>query len=65
MSDTTTKPSALTGEHLDYLDILRESGITNMYGARPYLMNAFGELSKGEAGEILQYWMKTFPRTGA
>ena len=28
-------------EHLDYLDELRESGITNMFGARPYLMQSY------------------------
>lgn len=43
-----------------YLDNLRESGETNMFGARPYLMVTFPELTKNEAGEILTEWMKTF-----
>lgn len=46
-------------EHLEYLDELRESGVTNMYGARPYLIREF-DLSKTEASEVLSYWMKTF-----
>ena len=57
---TIEKPAGVTNEHLEYLDDLRESGITNMYGARPYLMAEFPELSKAEAGAILTYWMKTF-----
>ena len=47
-------------KYLEYLDALRESGITNMFGARPYLMNAYPKLSKDEAKEVLSYWMKTF-----
>jgi len=55
-----TKPTVVTDEHLAYLDCLRKSGATNMFGARPYLMEAFEELSKAEAGEVLMYWMETF-----
>uniref|UniRef100_A0A6M3M443 Uncharacterized protein n=1 Tax=viral metagenome TaxID=1070528 RepID=A0A6M3M443_9ZZZZ len=47
-------------EHLEYLDLLRESGVTNMFGARPYLMGEYPELTKNEAGQVLQYWMRTF-----
>ena len=46
-------------EHLYYLDKLRESGVTNMFGATPYLQNEFG-LEKKEARRILLYWMETF-----
>ena len=53
-------PAKLEQKHLEYLDSLRESGITNMFGARPYLMDAFDDLSEDEAKEILQYWMRTF-----
>ena len=48
-------------EYYVYLDDLRESGETNMYGARPYLMRDFN-LTKREASDILSDWMKTFPR---
>jgi hypothetical protein len=54
------KPENLTDEHLEYLDELRESGVTNMFGARPYLIAEFPELKIDEAGKILSYWMKTF-----
>jgi len=53
------RPNIVDDEHLEYLDALRESGVTNMYGARPYLMDEFGIESKS-AGEILSYWMKSF-----
>ncbi|KKL27453.1 hypothetical protein LCGC14_2385010 [marine sediment metagenome] len=46
-------------EHKEYLDNLRESGETNMFGARPYLMDEFG-LDKKEAQSILMEWMKSF-----
>ncbi len=46
-------------EHKEYLDRLRESGETNMFGASPYLQNEFG-LEKREAREILSQWMKTY-----
>ena len=29
-------------EVFDYLDILRESGVTNMFGATPYIQEEFG-----------------------
>ena len=45
---------------LNYLDILRESGITNMYGAVPFIEAQYPELSEKQAKELLGYWMKTF-----
>jgi hypothetical protein len=42
-----------------YLDRLRESGITNMFGAGPYVENEFG-LGRQEAKEHLIEWMETF-----
>lgn len=53
------KPADLKDEHLEYLDDLRESGVTNMFGASPYLKEAF-HLKEPVAVEILSYWMKTF-----
>jgi len=50
----------LEEKHLLFLDDLRESGITNMFGAVPYLQQAFLNLSYGEASNILGYWMKSF-----
>ncbi len=54
------KSSELTKEEVyDYLDALRESGITNMFGAAPYIANAF-DIDKKEAAEWLKKWMKDF-----
>ena len=53
------KPAATTDEMLVYLDRLRESGVTNMFGAGPFLRRKFG-LGKAEASAVLVYWMETF-----
>jgi hypothetical protein len=42
--------------YFKFLDSLRESGITNMFGAAPYLAGAF-TLSNSQAREILLEWM--------
>ena len=46
-------------KYIDYLNALRESGITNMYGAGEYLMDTF-DLPKVEARKILANWMSNF-----
>ena len=46
-------------EVFEYLDELRESGVTNMFGARPYVMAEFG-MAKKEAAGLLTEWMQTF-----
>ena len=46
-------------EEFEYLNRLRESGETNMFGAGRYLQNDFG-LSKYEARDIVLAWMKSF-----
>lgn len=56
------KPKSLIEDHLIFLDDLRESGVTNMFGARPYLLDKFPKLTEKEALEILSYWMKTFSK---
>jgi hypothetical protein len=48
-----------TEAHLIWLDDLRESGATNMFGAAPFLAEAFG-LTTTEARGILQEWMTSF-----
>ena len=52
-------PEMLENEHLIFLDELRESDKTNMYGARPFLMDEFS-IDKNDALEILTYWMNTY-----
>ena len=46
-------------EYFDFLDDLRESGATNMFGAVPYLMEEF-ILDNEEARNILGKWMESF-----
>lgn len=42
-----------------YLDGLRETGATNMFGAAPYIEEEFN-VDRKVAGEVLQAWMRTF-----
>ena len=53
------RPEFVEDEHLEYLDELRESGITNMFGSAPYLQEAF-DLDRHTARDIVAYWMGTF-----
>jgi len=54
-----TRPNIVTEEHLIYLDDLRESGETNIWGAPEYIEDDFG-VTRKEAQEITSYWMTTF-----
>ncbi len=42
-----------------YLDVLRQSGAVNMFGAGPYLMAA-RNMDRGIAKAVLLSWMSTF-----
>ena len=42
-----------------FLDDLRESGATNMFGAAPYIVEEFG-VERREAQQYLKNWMQTF-----
>ena len=44
-----------------YLENLRRSGVTNMYGAAPYLEEEFG-IGHNEAVKILADWMRNYNR---
>ena len=46
-------------EYFEYLDDLRVSGVTNMFGAAAYLEGTFG-LDKRESKKVLIKWMETF-----
>jgi len=46
-------------QYFDYLEQLRKSGVTNMFGAGPYLQQEFG-LTKHEARDILMQWMGSY-----
>jgi hypothetical protein len=54
------KTIELKKEYADFLISLRDSGITNMFGASPYLADAFPELSKDDARKVLVLWMESF-----
>ena len=45
-----------------FLENLRKSGETNMFGASSYLVEAF-DISYKEAREILLDWMKNYNRS--
>lgn len=59
MAQVETRPESATDDVLKYLDDLRSSGETNMFGAGRYLEVTFGYDSI-EAREALLYWMHTF-----
>ena len=49
-------------EYFEFLNELRESGITNMFGAAPFLEDEFPELNRQEARAELSAWMKSFDK---
>jgi hypothetical protein len=52
-------------EAFDYLETLKDSGQTNMFGARPYVADEFG-WDKYKAGKALSLWMAVYgPDTAA
>ena len=55
----TTKPTLMTEEHRIFLNELRESGETNMFGASPFLQDEFGFEPK-DARLVLSEWMASF-----
>jgi hypothetical protein len=52
-------------EVFQYLDFLRETGCTNMFGASPFLEDEF-DLNRSDAKKFLLRWMDTYAqRQGA
>lgn len=49
--------TVLTQDHHDYLIDLRDSGVTNMWGATPYIASEFG-VSSTKASKILCEWIE-------
>lgn len=47
-------------QYIRYLDTLRDSGATNMWGARPYLQKHFKIKDANLASKILTAWMESF-----
>ena len=50
---------ATKDEHYEFLDMLKETGLINMFGAGSHLMDQF-DLTKYEANRILTSWMETY-----
>lgn len=57
------KTTELEQEAMSFLNVLRESGVTNMFGAAPYVEDEFG-IDKREARRILSLWMQNFNEEG-
>ncbi len=56
----TTQDKLPTQETVNlFLDDLRESGVTNMYGAGTFIQNSF-DVTKYDANRYLVKWMDTF-----
>jgi len=49
----------MTAEHKTFLDNLRIEGVTNMWGAAPYLVKEFG-MSPNDARSVLAQWMDAY-----
>ena len=50
-------------EVLEFLNILRDSGVTNMFGATPYIKDEF-DLDSEESKCLLMLWMANFNDKG-
>jgi len=47
-------------KYYEYLDELRASGETNMFGAGPYLRSEVPELTKDASYKVMADWQNTF-----
>ena len=54
MTEPIVRPDLLENKYLEYLDRLRESGDTNMFGAAPYLAEEF-DLELSFARQVLSF----------
>lgn len=59
MTTKIKRPEIVTDEHLQYLDDLRSSGRTNMWGAAAYLRDE-QDVPHVDSKIILSYWMESF-----
>lgn len=55
-----TRPIFCEDEHLGFLDTIRESGATNMFGVIPYILREYPDLTREQARDILNYWMASY-----
>tara|TARA_R100000655_G_scaffold77867_1_gene117162 strand:+ start:18457 stop:18654 length:198 start_codon:yes stop_codon:yes gene_type:complete len=57
MTDKPIDEETLTKEVFLFLDILKESGVTNMLGSVPYIMAEFN-INKIKSRKLLISWIK-------
>ena len=53
----------LSNSYKHFLDELRDSGETNMFGATAYIMEEFG-LTRHAATEVVNTWMEEYRKDG-
>ena len=59
-----SKPDYTEEDVFVFLDAVRESGVTNMFGASPYIRDEFG-CTRYEANRLLTKWMETYSERNA
>ena len=47
-------------EYFLFLECLKESGVTNMLGASPYLEEQFEELNGSDSRKVLALWIESY-----
>lgn len=47
-----------------FLNILRESGVVNMFRAIPYITKEFSNINKKQASGLLSLWMRNYNPQG-
>ena len=60
---STRKTTEQEKEVMEYLNFLRNTGATNMFGAAPYVQEEFG-IDKNEARRLVSLWMSNFNEEG-
>ena len=60
---TTRKTTEQEKQVMEFLNVLRESGQTNMFCASTYIVDEF-EIKHAEAVTILKLWMNNFNEEG-
>ena len=48
-------------EYFTYLEDLKKSGVTNMFGAAPYLQETF-DLTEKASKKVLSEWMRSYEK---
>jgi len=63
LNNTIRKTTDQEQEVLEYLNILRDSGATNMFGATPFIKDEFS-LDNKESKRLMLLWVKNFNDEG-